>query len=380
MNPLTIAHIADSLEVGGAEVMLATLARMHHGEGHRVSVHCVYAEGPLAAALRNDGVEVFVHGPGAAFGTMRRLCRSLGKIRPDVVHCHNAASTIYGALAARLTSVPVVVSTRHSLADRQLFRQEVKFWITARLFCDTVAVVSEAVRRSVGSHALASPGKLALVRNGAAVAAGSGPPEPGRGGFVLVSVARLSVLKDHMTLLQAAVIARKTVPDLEVWLVGDGQQREALRDFAREAGIEESVHFAGERKDVGAFLSRADVFVLSSKTEGLPISLLEAMACGLPAIATRVGGIPEVAELSGSCELVPPSNPAALAEAICRYASQRESLAVLGARARQCYESFFSPQRMARDYMQLYRGVRPSGHEDAARPRLAAKEGCDEPL
>jgi glycosyltransferase involved in cell wall biosynthesis len=362
---LSIAHVSDSLEVGGAEIVLATLARLHKADGHRVSVHCLYAEGALAEELRRDGIEVFAHGRDSAAGRVWRLRQSLRKIRPDVVHCHNAAATIYGAPIARLLSVPVVLSTRHSLANRPLFRQEMKFWIAARLFCRTVVAVSEAVRRSMEAHALSVPSKLAMIRNGAAAAAGTKASES-RQVFTLVNVARLTVLKDHMTLLKAVAIARETVPDLEVWIVGDGEQGANLRAFVREAGMSQWVHLAGERKDVGTYLSRADVFVLSSRTEGLPISLLEAMASGLPAISTEVGGIPEVAALSGACELVPPAQPEALAQAICRYAANRKQLPGLGARARRCYELWFSPERMANEYMQLYRGSQPTSAVDSS--------------
>jgi glycosyltransferase involved in cell wall biosynthesis len=373
---LVIAHVADSLEVGGAEVMMATLARIHHAEGHRVSVHCLYAEGPLAEELRREGITVFVHSPASPAVLARRLWRSLRLVRPDVVHCHNAAATIFGAPIAKLLSVPVILSTRHSLADRQLFRQEVKFWIAARLCCRTVVAVSEAVRRSMESHTLAVPGRLTLIRNGAVAAAGERSNRSRPSGFVLVNVARLTVLKDHMTLLRASAIARKTVPDLEVWIVGDGEERERLRSFIREGGMTDWAHLAGERKDVGAYLAQADVFVLSSKSEGLPISLLEAMASGLPAISTQVGGIPEVAEMSGACELVPPSDPQAMAQAICRLAANRNQLAELGLRARRCYETQFSSERMSKDYMQVYRGNVPESQADSAPRQLAAKEGC----
>jgi glycosyltransferase involved in cell wall biosynthesis len=100
------------------------------------------------------------------------------------------------------------------------------------------------------------------------------------------------------------------------------------------------------------------------------------MASGLPAISTRVGGIPEVAEMSGACELVPPADPQAMAEAICGFSAKRQELGELGARARRCYEMCFSPERMARDYMLLYRGSRVPPQTDAPPAHLAAKEGC----
>lgn len=371
---MKIAHVADSVEVGGAEVMMATLARIHRAEGHEVSVHCLYAEGPLAKELRDEGIAVLVHGPAPGGVLLRRLWRAFRDNRPDVVHCHNAAATVYGAPVAKFAGVRTVVATRHGLADRQLFRQELKFWIAARLFCRTIVVVSEAVRRSLESHALACPGKLALIRNGAAALDGGGGETRG-GGFVLVNVARLTPLKDHLTLLRAVELARKTIPDLKLWIIGDGEQRAKLNAYISQAGMGDWVSLLGERKDVGAYLARADVFVLSSRSEGLPISLLEAMASGLPAVSTEVGGIPEVAALSGACELAPPSNPQALADAICRVASRRDQLKEIGARARQCYQAWFSPERMAKEYMRLYQQRRPASSASVA-GKLAAKGEC----
>src|SRR5690242_9210574 len=98
---MNIAHVADSLEVGGAEIVLATLARAHKAERHRVSVHCLYAKGALADRLREEGVIVYTHGPAPVPLMLRRLWKSLRESRPDVVHCHNAAATIYGAPLAK---------------------------------------------------------------------------------------------------------------------------------------------------------------------------------------------------------------------------------------------------------------------------------------
>jgi glycosyltransferase involved in cell wall biosynthesis len=368
-----IAHVADSLEVGGAEIMLCTLARAHRAEGHQVSVHCLYAKGPLADQLRREGISVYEHGPSPIPVTVVRLWRSLRACRPQVVHCHNAAATIYGAPLAWLVRVRRIICTRHSLADRRLFRQEMKFWIAARLWCRTVVAVSQAVRESIESNALADPRRVALIRNGAA-AVPSPAPERRDSGLVLVNVARLTSLKDHLTLLRAAVIAKPRVPDLKISIVGDGERRKEIERFIAEKRIGEWVRLHGEQGNVGPYLAAADVFVLSSKSEGLPISLLEAMASGLPAISTNVGGIPEVAAISGACVLVPPSDPQALSEAICRASADRAQLPELGARARQCYTMLFQPERMARDYIQAYSGEGPESTAGSATGKLLKEE------
>jgi glycosyltransferase involved in cell wall biosynthesis len=151
-------------------------------------------------------------------------------------------------------------------------------------------------------------------------------------------------------------LARQEVPDLFLWLVGGGPEEESLRDLARRLAIEPYVRFAGERSDISDWLAHADLFVLSSMTEGLPLSLLEAMAAGLPFLVTNVGGMPEVAELSGVGTVVEPRSPEALAQAIIRHAAQRAELPEMGRRARLCYEQYFTMEHMMQAYSNLYKG------------------------
>jgi glycosyltransferase involved in cell wall biosynthesis len=127
-----------------------------------------------------------------------------------------------------------------------------------------------------------------------------------------------------------------------------------LKALVANLGIERSVHFFGEQRTVGDWLSRADLFVLSSVSEGLPISILEAMAAGLPAIVTDVGGMPEVLSLSGAGKVVPAGKVESLAQAIAEFASHRQDLRDLGHKARSCYLRHFLPERMTREYLNLY--------------------------
>jgi glycosyltransferase involved in cell wall biosynthesis len=174
-------------------------------------------------------------------------------------------------------------------------------------------------------------------------------------GFNLLNVARLAKEKDQATLFRAVALAAREVKDLTLWLVGGGARREELDRLARELDISSRIVFLGERKWVGNYLRQAHVFVLSSKTEGLPISLLESMAAGLPSIVTDVGGMPEIVRLSGAGQIVPNQNAAALARTIVEYSTRRDLLRELGRRARECYEKYFTPERMAEAYLDLYR-------------------------
>ena len=378
---MKIVHVVDSMEVGGAEVLVALLCRSQRGEGNDLSVHCLFDAGPLAEQLEQEGIPVHVHRLGsglvAQLRVIRGLYRSFAQERPDVVHCHNILPTIMAGPAARIAGAGAVFSTRHGLATPYNAAPEIegitdsagafyRFRVAAA-FCSRVVAVCDVARRNLESGPGAFLNKVVTIRNGASALSVSSKPDPliRKEGFTLVHVARLHWKKNQSGLLRAVSLALQQVPDLFLWVIGDGDEAESLHHLARELGIESRVRFAGERKDVGDWLAQADLFVLSSLTEGLPVSLVEAMAAGLPFLVTNVGGMPEVAELSGAGTVVEANSPEALAEGIVQCARRRAELPDLGRRARHCYDRHFTPDLMLRAYSQLYedclrrRGDRP---------------------
>jgi glycosyltransferase involved in cell wall biosynthesis len=357
---MRIAHVIDSLEIGGAEAVVAALSRLQAGDGHVVEVHCVVAGGPLAETLMAEGIPVHVHGPAARWSVMHSLFRSFRQGRPEVVHCHNKSATVHATVVARMAGVRGVITTRHGVAALPYrFRKDFKFWVIAGLFCNRVVAVCDTAHRNMTTGAKAAAHKIVTIRNGAYPARTGNRPAFRKEGFTLISVGRLVAAKNYCTLLKSVALARREIPDLALWLVGDGEQAASLEKLAWELGIHSTVRFLGARDNVGDWLSLADVFVLSSVSEGLPISILEAMAAGLPAIVTDVGGMPEVVHLSEAGKVVPPGDEQLLSAAIVEFARQRHELADLGRRARSCYHEHFTPERMARDYLALYRQYVP---------------------
>ena len=352
---MVIAHVIDSLDVGGAEVVVATLCRSHAAAGHRVEVHCLMAGGPLAEELRREGVPVYVHARGKAGRSACTLLRALRRSRPDVVHCHNKTPTIRAAAVARLAGSRAVISTRHGLvAPPWRLRRELRFWIVAAMLCDRVVAVCDAAWRNMTARARPVAHRIVTIRNGATAPLVSDQPVAPRAGFTLISVGRLVRAKSFDTLIRAVALARDAVPDLRLWIVGAGHEGPALERLCVELGLGSVVRFYGERRNVGSWLRAADVFVLSSVSEGLPIALLEAMAAGLPAIVTDVGGLPELMTLSGAGTAVAAGDIDSLAHAIVRFARRRHELPALGERALDCYRTYFTPDRMAGDYLALY--------------------------
>jgi len=351
--PLNIAHVGDSMEMGGAEKLTATLCRLQRDKGHTASVHCLYRLGVLGEALQAEGFEVILHHPSSFLQLVRGLYRSFRRSRPDVVHCHNATAAIIAALPARLAGVRTVIVTRHGLVKPPYqIRRELKFALASR-WCDWIVGVCEGTRTNLRAAPFAARDKIIHIYNGACPPDVRAIPRTKKG-FTLLYVGRLAPLKDHATLLRAVALTRSHHPDVQLWIVGDGPLELSLRTLTQELGLSNCVTFFGEQTDVSPFMLAADLFVSSSVTEGLPVSLLEAMSVGLPAVVTDVGGMGEIARLSGAVTLVPSSDPQGMASALSGAIARRQELPKMGQLASFCYEQYFRPERMLDDYMTLY--------------------------
>src|SRR5579883_652865 len=370
---MNIIHVVDSMEVGGAETLIALMCRAQKREGHLPSVCCIFDRGRLAEELEAEGIPVFLangHGNESGILGQLRMARSLYRRfcreRPDVVHCHNILPTLLAAPAARVAGVPAIFSTRHGLAIPYNAACRVKGIADSRgafyrfrlaaMACDRVIAVCDTARQNLMWGPGAFLNRVITIRNGAArlPVGTTSPSATAPQKFTLIHVARLNWKKNQRGLLEAAAIALPSVPDLMLQIIGDGLERRALEQYARELGIEGRVHFAGERSDVGEWLAKADLFVLSSFTEGLPVSLVEAMAAGLPFLVSNVWGMPEVANLSGGGVIVEGTTPQALAKGIVHLAQKRQELKDLGRRSRECYEKHFTPELMLNSYSRLY--------------------------
>ncbi len=351
---MNIAHVVESLEVGGAEVLVATLCHLQHASGHDVAVHCLAQAGPLARQLEQEGIPVHVHAVGSNWRQIKSLSRAFRDTRRQVIHCHNVAATIFGAFAGKLAAAETIISTRHGSISPTGKRRCLSA-LAARI-CDFTVAVGEPTHRVLASEWGAVPEKIVTIRNGASPARVDAQSTIGlqKMGFTAIMVARLKPPKDPATLLRAIALASLEIPDLHLWLVGDGVQTTELRELVAQLGIVDRISFLGEREDVGTFLMAADVFVLSSLSEGVPVSLLEAMAANLPFIVTNVGGMPDIAQISGAGIVVEAGNPDAMARALVQSARGRHQLPRLGQAARRCYEEHFKPDKWADAYLNLY--------------------------
>jgi glycosyltransferase involved in cell wall biosynthesis len=362
---MKIVHMVYSLEMGGAEVLVKQLCASQRSEGHEVSVVAYSKLGVVGEGMVADGFTIQVLGEAHPLITMRRCFKLFRKMKPDVVHCHNVAPTTQAAIPARLAGVPCVISTRHRL---ELFpydwKGEAQFNFMG-WFCDWVVGICEVTCVNVRKGPLARKRKIVLVYNGSAPvkrpvervsAEAVSTQRTAKRGFTIVFVGRLVREKALDTLIRAVALAKDRVPGLEFWMVGDGKARVELEALVAELGVGAQVRFCGQQTDTAPFFSAADAFVMSSISEGLPMSLLQSMSLGTPAILTDVDGMGEILRLTGGGLLVPVGDPAAFADAIVRLATDDALRAELSRKALEAYETRFTVERMAAGYMELYRG------------------------
>ncbi|MEV1169997.1 glycosyltransferase [Nonomuraea sp. NPDC049784] len=360
-----IAFIIGHLGVGGAQKQLSLLASQLCRSGVEVHVLLLSKGGPHETALRSAGIHVHKLGFDRKAGAgnihaFARLVALLRRLRPDVLHAYLRHSYLVGVPAARLAGVPVVVAGRRNenrLDPRQSW--SVALDRTIMRMTDHVVVNAAALARDARSLGVPAD-KLTVIYNGLPAAAFEpAEPEPIDTTLpVLMIVARLSEEKGHRFLLDALpLLARRGRPCTLV-LAGDGPERDHLQRQA--AALDIDVRFLGARTDIARLLARADVVLLPSVTEGLSNALMEAMAAGRPVIATSVGGNLELLEDRGI--LVRASDPAALADGICRLLEDPELARQLSEAARLWAQKTFDTHEMVDEHIKLYRHLLEQRH------------------
>jgi glycosyltransferase involved in cell wall biosynthesis len=351
---LRVAHITLGLDVGGQERLLVEFAR--HADRSRFDLHFISltTRGRLAGDIEACGwpVTALEEPAGLRPRMILRLAHLFRRHRFDVVHTHDDKPLLYASAAARLARVTHVLHTKHhGKVFPMRLRQTTVLNLAARL-TDTFVCVSEDSARGTIQQGVAS-NKVRTIWNGIDTTrfAYSGPCPDGPA----VTVARLSPEKDIGNLLQAIALLCRECPGFRLDIAGDGPCAQALRQMAADLVLSKCVKFLGEIRDIPALLGRASLFVLPSISEGISLTLLEAMARGLPVIATRVGGNPEVVAEGETGILVPARDAAAMAAAILQIHRDPEHGRRLGVAGRGRVERHFEIRGMVARYEALYR-------------------------
>lgn len=386
VRKLRVCHLSVGLTTGGLERLLVEFARHHDRSRFELTFAALHGGGQPADEIRAAGCAVHLLGcqrlrPWTRVAQIAELFRQLSI---DVVHTHNEAPHLWGTAAARWARVPVVLQTRHGQGIGNGAWASLRYRLMTH-WADRIVAVSDDAARMCSTTDRLPRAKVMRIWNGidcsrfsyrgtaededfrdektrsqATPAMGSlrstattKDPAATRGPTA-ISVARLSPEKDFATLLRATARVVNVVPEFRLQIAGDGKERPALERLAHELNLSEHVQFLGERRDIPDLLAQAGFFVSSSLTEGVSLTLLEAMAVGLPVLATSVGGNLEVVEDGVTGRLVPAGDPVVLAEGIVQMCKDSAAWPRMGRYGRRRVEQHFEVRRMLRDYESLY--------------------------
>jgi glycosyltransferase involved in cell wall biosynthesis len=373
-NPVRVALVVHVMQVAGAEVLVRETVRRLAG---RIvpTVFCLDAVGRIGEELIAEGVDLVCFGrkPGRDFGVSRRMARAVRERRIEVIHAHQYTPFFYSALAKVLCGFrPKVILTEHGRhhPDRvSPLRRGVNRLVLDRL-ADAVNACSRFSAEGLTKIDGFAGARVEVIENGIEVDR-YGPPadravakadaglNPHR--RHLIHVARHHPVKDQATLIRGFALAAPHLPDVDLVLAGDGPLRDELEALARELRVIDRVQFLGIRNDVPELMRAADAFALTSLSEAASLTLLEAMASGLPVIATDVGGNPELARHGREGLLFPRRDASGCAAAIRRVFTDANLAANLGHAGRARAEERYRLERTVGEYYELYRRLAGRG-------------------
>lgn len=341
---------------GGAETMCENLTYALRKLGHEVCVVSLYHERtPISRRMEEAGVRILYLDKkfGMDVSMVPKLTKIMKQEKPDAVHTHLDVVK-YAAAAAKLAGVKKCVHTVHNVAEKEaegLARRINHVYF--RLGLAKPVALSPQVQQTIAQVYSVEIGGIPVIYNGVDLSRclpkeGYEASKPVR----LLHIGRFNEQKNHAALLRSFRKVLQKYPDTRLELLGDGELFEETRRYAQELGIAEKVQFHGSQSNVYPYLQNADIFLLPSDYEGMPMTIIEAMGTGLPVLATAVGGVPDMIEQEKSGLLVP-CDENAVCEACCRLISDPELRQRLGQQARQ--DSLrFSAEHMAKEYCRLY--------------------------
>lgn len=362
--PIRVVHVLAPARVGGLERVVEALARGQRERGIESRVAVVVEPGPdrhpFVEDLRTASVPVDVlQVPHRAYlREARLLARTLRKRDPDLVHTHGYRADVVAAAVARLLGLSTV-STVHGFTGGG-WKNRLYEWLQRRSLARMDVVVP--VSRRLGSElreGSSKPSRVEVVRNAWFPTASMREPSSARQElglrddiFVIGWVGRLSREKGADVLLRA--MNQFATDDVSVCVLGEGSERSRLEDLAAALGIEDRLRLHGFVPRAEVLFPAFDVFVLSSRTEGTPVTLFEAMEAEIPVVATRVGGVPDVVRHEREALLVPSEEPGALAQAILRVRANPGAARERARRARRRLETEFSIDPWLDRYQEVY--------------------------
>ena len=389
-TPTTVVRIITRLNIGGPSIQATRLASAldHHGFS-TLLIHGRLGdgEGDMSYLIAPGARAVYLESlrrplsPLADLRALTRLYRELKRARPAIVHTHMAKAGMLGRIAAAAYNITRgaaprarVVHTYHGhVLDGYFSRLTTAFFITlermlARL-SDVIVAISPAIERELRDGFRIGRGdQYRVVPLGFDLSEFAAVDDAARAGArrrleiaadaeVVSTVGRLTAIKQYRLFLDAVAAAAVTRPRLLALIAGDGELRADLAAHARELGIADRVRFLGWRRDLATIYGATDVFMLTSRNEGTPVALIEAMAAGVPGVSTDVGGVKDVIDSADVGARVPDGDAAGLAAHLVRYLADADLRRRTGQRARAAVLDRYSLDRLVRDITALYRDL-----------------------
>lgn len=369
----SILLIGTQMATGGAQKVLLDQAGWFHAQGHKVIAVFFYDKENLYERWRSNAafsiinLEAFRKGAGALtnaislLGGLFRLWKLIRREKPQVVEMFTHDTNMLVLPLAWLAGVPVRIPTHHGMIDGfPRWRERIHAWMVNYLSHDIVVVSDLTKNKAMQEGILA--GKIEVISNGIVPVNVEGMDRGeirkqmgvGTDDILLLSVGRLVYQKAHEYLISAMPDVLKQVSNVKVAICGDGVLRQNLEMQIQSLRLEEQIKLLGMQSDVTKYLVAADVFVLPSRWEGLPIALLEAMSVGLPVIATRVEGVDEVVEEGVHGILVKPESAEELVKAILQLSRDTAQRQRMGKAARLRVLNSFTVDRMCEKYLEVF--------------------------
>ena len=354
---MRIVQVMPEFGLAGAEIMCENLTYQLQKLGHEVTVISMYNfHSAITERLEKSGVEVRYMNKksGIDFSQILKMKKLFKEIRPDVVHTHRYCAQ-YAIPAAILAGVKRRVHTVHNIAQKEnitMARKLNKFFFK---FCSLVPVaLSDLIRNSIVEEYGFEDEKIPVIFNGIDLLKCVPKEEYSiTGNFKILHIGRFSEQKNHIGLIKAFHEFYKSHSDSELWLIGDGEKRPEIEQYVNENGMASCVKFLGLQSNVYGFLQEADIFVLPSNYEGIPITLIEAMGTGLPIVATNVGGVSDMLK-NGENAIIIKNDIDEIVKSFEDYYNDKQKRETYGKKAKERAIAF-SAETMAEKYAELYK-------------------------
>jgi len=370
-GPIRVGFVLHGLQVAGAEMLvLQMIERLR--ERIRPTIFCLDRASDVSERVRIQDVEIvrLDRRPGWDFRVSWRLVGQVRRRGIEVLHAHQYSPFFYSALA-KISYRPLrglmrsgpnlrLIFTEHGrhYPDLVPFRRRFVNRLVLNRAADAVNAVSSFSADSLASQDGFSRDRIEVIENGIDVdrfiSTSETPADLNSARRYVVHIARFHPVKDHVTLLKAFQQVAEIFNDVDLLLVGDGPSRNDMEEFVRELHLQNRVRFLGIRQDIPAILRASKVFVLTSLSEGAPLTMLEAMAAGLPVVVTAAGGMPEIVREGVDGLLTPRGDDQAIAAALSRLLGDPKMASTMGSAGTQRVRDSYSIDRTVKRYYDLY--------------------------